>query len=69
MCTAFACCCCSIISLSLSLCEYAIYRDGYLYIQATQRALLRSSSDSGFIARQVEAARKRFKELTVPELR
>ena len=38
-------------------------------VEATQRALLKSSSSSGFIARQVDAARKRFKELTVPELR
>jgi ATP-dependent DNA helicase Q4 len=38
-------------------------------IEATQRALLLSSSNSGFIARQVAASRTRFKELTVPELR
>ena len=38
-------------------------------MQATQRALLRSSSSSGFIARQVAAAKTRFKELTLPELR
>jgi len=38
-------------------------------VEATQRALLKSSSNSGFIARQVAAARVRFKELTVPELR
>ncbi|KAL3786862.1 hypothetical protein HJC23_013783 [Cyclotella cryptica] len=38
-------------------------------IEATQRALLQSSSNSGFIARQVAASRARFKELTVPELR
>ena len=38
-------------------------------VEATQRALLKSSSSSGFIARQVEASRNRFKELTVPELR
>ncbi|KAL7501544.1 hypothetical protein ACHAWT_009813 [Skeletonema menzelii] len=38
-------------------------------IEATQRALLKSSSSSGFIARQVAASRIRFKELTVPELR
>lgn len=38
-------------------------------VEATQRALLKSSSSSGFIARQADAARKRFKELTVPELR
>jgi len=38
-------------------------------IEATQRALLQSSSDSGFIARQVAAFKKRFGELTVPELR
>ena len=37
-------------------------------LQATQRALLKSSSMSGFITRQVAAARTRFKELTVPEL-
>ncbi|KAK1744325.1 ATP-dependent DNA helicase, RecQ family [Skeletonema marinoi] len=38
-------------------------------VEATQRALLKSSSSSGFIARQVAASRVRFKELTVPELR
>ncbi|KAL9183408.1 hypothetical protein ACHAXT_005195 [Thalassiosira profunda] len=38
-------------------------------VEATQRALLKSSSMSGFITRQVAAARTRFKELTVPELR
>jgi len=38
-------------------------------MEATQRALLKSSSSSGFIARQVAASRTRFKELTVPELR
>lgn len=38
-------------------------------IEATQRALLKSSSSSGFIARQVAASKTRFKELTVPELR
>ncbi|KAL7548043.1 hypothetical protein ACHAWF_011322 [Thalassiosira exigua] len=37
--------------------------------EAARRALLRSSSDSGFVARQVAAARSRFQELTVPELR
>jgi hypothetical protein len=37
--------------------------------KATQMALLKSSSNSGFIARQVAAAKTRFKELTVPELR
>lgn len=38
-------------------------------IEATQLALLKSSSSSGFIARQVAASKTRFKELTVPELR
>jgi hypothetical protein len=37
--------------------------------QATQRALLKSATNSGFIARQVAASKARFKELTVPELR
>ena len=48
-------------------CDYFKWEEDTL--EATQRALLESSTSSGFIARQVAAAKLRFKELTVPELR
>ena len=59
---------CCVVHIIIS---HAQYTPGFIIfiIQATQRALLKSSTNSGFIARQVDAARKRFKELTVPELR
>ena len=48
-------------------CDYFKWEEDTL--EAAQRALLESSSNSGFIARQVAAAKLRFRELTVPELR
>jgi hypothetical protein len=59
----------SIPTFIARLCAFELISDISFTLQAAKRALLKNSSHSGFIARQVASYMERLGRLTIPELR